>query len=116
MDETYKNAWEHVDHSYQIVKAGLLPAYWWWPDVANSYDYLGEQACSEDSSSIRWEGDTDKTPRKDWQENIQTGAQHFYMKNKFPPGSVPDIESPEVQQNLNFIQQTYSKEYESVRS
>ena len=116
MDEQYKNAWEHVDHSYQIVKAGLLPAYWWWPDVANSYDYLGEQACSEESSSIRWEGDNDKTPKKDWEENIQVGAQHFYNKNNFPPGGVPDTDSEGIKQKIDFIQRTYSRQYESVRS
>ena len=30
-----------------------LPAYWWWPDVANRYDYLDELACSEVSSVHR---------------------------------------------------------------
>jgi len=38
MDENFKNAWEHVEHSYRIVKAGILPAYWWWPILLNHLD------------------------------------------------------------------------------
>lgn len=81
-DEKFVNAWEHVDHSYQAVKKGYLPAYWWWPDIANSYDYLDEQACSEINSSIR--------PRSDWKLNIQEGAKHFVSKNTHTPWQVPD--------------------------
>ena len=98
MDEKFLNAWEHVDHSYQIVKAGLLPGYWWWPDVANSCDYLDEQACSEENSAIR--------PRADWQNNIQTGAQHFISKHGHSPVDVPDT--------LQFIKTNYSRD--EVRS
>ena len=74
MDEAYKNAWEHVDHSYNIAKAGWIPAFWYWPDVADSYNYLDEQACSEEveHGAIR--------NRSDWQDNIYTGAEHFKQK------------------------------------
>jgi GT2 family glycosyltransferase len=81
-DDEYVNAWEHVDHSYQAVKKGYLPAYWWWPDIQNSYDFLAEQACSEVNSSIR--------PREDWRTNIQNGARYFFNKNKYTPWQVPD--------------------------
>lgn len=81
-DETFLNAWEHVDHSYQAVKKGYLPAYWWWPDMQNSCDYLDEQACSEVNSSIR--------PRDDWRKNIENGARHFYSKNNYTPWQVPN--------------------------
>lgn len=81
-DETFLNAWEHVEHSYQAVKKGYLPAYWWWPDIQNSYEYLGEQACSEVNSSIR--------PREDWKSNIDNGARYFYNKHKYTPWQVPN--------------------------
>jgi len=81
-DETFLNAWEHVEHSYQAVKNGYLPAYWWWPDIHNSYEYLGEQACSEVNSSIR--------PREDWKSNINNGARYFYNKHKYTPWQVPN--------------------------
>jgi glycosyltransferase involved in cell wall biosynthesis len=110
MDEVFKNAWEHVEHSYQIVKAGLLPGYWWWPDVANSYDYLDELACSEESSSIRWEDEKTKVPKQDWQENIQKGAEHFISKHGTSPVAVPDQSIDMIKSNLNLIKERYSKQ------
>jgi len=109
MDEQYKNAWEHVDHSFQIAKKGLLPAYWWWPDVANSCDYLDELACSEESSTIRWEDAENKVPKKDWQDNIQTGMDHFVSKHSFTPVQVPDTPVELIQEKLKFIRETYSR-------
>lgn len=100
-DEEFTNAWEHVEHSYRIVKAGGCPAYWWWPDVANSNELLSEQACSEDNSAIR--------PRSDWQENIRSGMEHFVHKHGFSPVAVPDTEDQYVLTNLKRIYENRSK-------
>lgn len=109
MDEAFKNAWEHVEHSYQIAKLGLVPGYWWWPDVANSYDYLDELACSEDNSTIRWADAEKKIPKQDWSENIQKGMHHFYSKHNFMPGTVPDTSPEDIRSKLGTIQKNYSK-------
>lgn len=98
-DEKFNNAWEHVEHSYRISKAGYIPAYWNWPDVANSYDYIDEQACSEDNSTIR--------PRTDWQNNIVTGAKHFVSKHGHPPVGVPNLPLTEVYENIKQIRKKY---------
>lgn len=105
MDEEYKNAWEHVDHSYCIVKKGWIPAYWYWPDIANSYDYLDELACSEEveHGAIR--------NRSDWQQNIQTGAEHFIDKHGTYPGGpqgVPREPEASVVNKLKQIKEKYS--------
>ena len=76
-DENYLNAFEHVDHSYMLAKAGFCTPYWWWPDIENSTNLIEEQACSEDNSTIR--------PRKDWQQNIQESFQYFYKKHGVTP-------------------------------
>ena len=114
MDEKFKNAWEHVEHSYQIVKAGLLPGYWWWPDVANSYEYLDELACSEENSTIRWEDEKKKIPKQDWQENIQKGANHFISKHGTTPVAVPDQSVDMIQSKLKLIKERYSRQHETV--
>ena len=93
-DENFINAFEHVDHSYQLAKSGFSTPYWWWADLANSLDYVQEQKCSEDSSAIR--------PRSDWQSNIQTAARYFMQKNKVGPVQVPDTPRHEV---VEIIQQ-----------
>jgi GT2 family glycosyltransferase len=94
-DDFFTNAWEHVEHSYRIVKAGYIPAYWWWPDIADSYEYLDELACSEHNSTIR--------PRADWMENIQRGAHYFYNKHGFSPVSIPDSSAEQVRNKLRDI-------------
>ena len=93
-DESYTNAFEHVDHSYNLAKLNFCTPYWWWPDLANSLDYVEEQACSEESSAIR--------PRKDWQSNIEKSWEYFDSKNGFGPVSVPDTNIKEV---INKIKQ-----------
>ena len=107
-DDTYKNVWEHVDHSYTIAKLGLVPAYWWWPDLADSYNYLDEQACSEevDKGEIR--------KQSDWEVNISNGARHFHSKHDAMPTNVPDTESADVYKALKVIKERYSKQYEAV--
>jgi GT2 family glycosyltransferase len=101
-DSEYNNAWEHVDHSYMIAKAGYIPGYWYWPDLANSYDYITEQACSEDNSTIR--------PRADWQNNIIEGGKHFVSKHGFTPVGVPNKTLPEVYESIKHIRSLYGKD------
>lgn len=94
-DENYTNAFEHVDHSYQLAKKKYCTPYWWWPDISNSLDYVEEQACSENSSAIR--------PRKDWQSNIQDAWSKFTDKHGVGPTSVPDTEIDAVIKTLKEI-------------
>lgn len=81
-DTEFNNAFEHVHHSYVLCKAGYCTEYWWWPDLADSMNYIQEQACSEHNSSIR--------PRKDWQENIKRGYERFLKLEGVSPTGVPD--------------------------
>lgn len=76
IDENFKNAFDHVSHSYTLALEGYSTPYWWWADIANSCDYIEEQACSEESSTI-------KTPEKmkEWEDNIRKSMELF--KEKF---------------------------------
>jgi|TARA_R110002020_G_scaffold173255_4_gene364067 GT2 family glycosyltransferase len=94
-DEAYTNAFEHVDHSYELAKANYSTPYWWWADIENSLDFVEEQACSEDSSAIR--------PRNDWQSNIQDAWSKFTDKHGIGPTSVPDTDPGEVVKILKHI-------------
>lgn len=88
MDIKFHNAFEHVEHSYQLAKQGFSTPYWNWADLANSCDYIEEQACSEVNSSIRY-----KDPSA-WHDNITRGIQYFKQKHgvePFGPEGVPDI-------------------------
>jgi len=85
-DEDFdKNNFEHVEHSYRLAKSGYSTPYWWWADLANSCDFIEEQACSEESSSIR-RGD-------DWKQKIIDSAYIFQRKHGYMPAwqnAVPD--------------------------
>ena len=90
-EEFNKNNFEHVEHSYRLAKAGYSTPYWWWSDIANSLDYVQEQACSEDNSAIR-RGD-------DWQKSIIDSAYIFKAKHGVMPAwndCVPDTSVEEV--------------------
>lgn len=109
MDEEYNNAFEHVDHSYMIAKAGMIPGYWWWPDIDKSYELLDEIMCSEVSSTIR--------PRPEWRENIYKGAEHFYKKHGYRPAwdnYVPDQSESKIKQNLLNIYNKYGVDIETI--
>lgn len=98
IDEDFLNAFEHVEHSYRLALKGHCPAYWWWPDIHNSLDFLDEIQCSEHSSTIR--------PREDWMKNIQAGALLFEKKHGVKPAwdnAVPNLTLEEVQQHLKMI-------------
>jgi glycosyltransferase involved in cell wall biosynthesis len=97
-DDHYINAFEHVDHSYMLAKEKMSTPYWWWADVANSYDYLDELACSEVSSTIRG--------RPSWRQNIFNAVHHFEKKHGYQPAydrPVPDASFQEVLDNLKQI-------------
>lgn len=95
IDETYVNTWEHISHSLDLVNAGYAPGYWWWPDLANSTDYIREQACSEDSSSIRG--------TSEWRPNMIKGANHFKSKHGYSPVEVPSLSLDEIKSKLKLL-------------
>lgn len=110
IDEDYTNAFEHVDHDYRIYKAGYTTPYWNFADLANSYDYLDEIECSENSSSIR--------PRQDWMDNIKAGVKLFEKKHGYSPAwqnAVPDTSKQEVIELLKEIKKKYENKLISTK-
>ena len=73
MDENFKNAWEHVEHTYRIIEAGYHPEFWNFADCPISDELLKEIPGSIDNSVIR--------PRSDWMENIQRGRIYWDDKH-----------------------------------
>ncbi len=35
-DGRFRNAFEHINYTYRIIKAGYHPPFWWFTDVADS--------------------------------------------------------------------------------
>ena len=101
MDETFNNAWEHVEHTYRIHKAGLHPPFWWFADLADSHKYIKEQACSEDNTTIS------HTP--EWIQNMRSGMEHFKKEHGYFPTYIPDTPKEQVLGTLKTIKENYSR-------
>ncbi len=100
-DENYKNAFEHVDHEYQLIKAGLLPAFWWFPDVKDSHKYVMTTPGGAVNSII--------TDKDGYNENYKKSAKHFVDKWGHFTNQIEDVKPDYVEQRLNFIENNYSR-------
>lgn len=100
LDENYKNAWEHVDHTYTLIKKGLHTPFWWFADLENSTDYLEEIEGSISNSSI---SHTDE-----WMEGMRKGRGYFAKKHGYDPVNIPDTNLIKVRFNVGYLQEKYS--------
>lgn len=101
MDERFKNSWDHVEHTYRIIKTGLHPPFWWFADLANSNTMISEQACSTTSTTI------ERTP--EWNENMVMGMNWFKTKHGHIPVQVPHTPQDQTVQVLQTIQRNYAR-------
>ena len=100
-DEHFKNAWEHVEHTYRIIKAGLHPPFWWFADLANSGEYLADiPGCIEDSTIAH-------TP--EWMDNFRRGMAWYKQKHGWTPQETPDTDPNEVIKILDQIKTNYAR-------
>lgn len=98
IDEKFRNAFDHVSHSYELALKGYSTPYWWWADLANSLDYIEEQACSEENSSI-------KTPEsmQKWQDNIRGSMEYFKEKFGVYPFGSDGVRDTDEKSVLTFL-------------
>jgi len=107
MDERYsklKNM-EHVDHSYKIVKSGLLPSYCWWPDVNNSWDYI---------TTIQESVEKSQSKDENFEKNFKLACMIFEHKYGFNPTQPTDeqlLSNEQVLKRLETIQKNYARKF-----
>jgi GT2 family glycosyltransferase len=89
LDENYYNAWEHVDHTYCIIKAGYHPPFWWFADLANSHELLTEAPGAIDNSSIANKSDQ-------WHKNVYEGREVYLKKHGHYPNQPPFVTKEQV--------------------
>lgn len=94
-DPAFKNAWEHVEHTYQAIKSGFHPPFWYFADIENSWDYLTDIPNSIENSTIA------RTP--EWNENFRKGTIWYKKKHGITPTETPLINPSEVQKILSII-------------
>lgn len=102
-DKNYKNAWEHVDHTYEIIKAGYNPPFWWFPDLADSHNYI-EDLDPELNKSVL---------RKNYlafRLRFKIFSIYFKWKHGHKPWEIADASEDEVCRILDEIRIKYGKE------
>ena len=100
-DDHFKNAWEHVELCQRGIKAGLLPAFWWFPDVEGSDDMLTEISGSIQNSSI--------THTETWTTNMKKGADYYRKQHGVSAVENPDTSLEVVLSRLKSIYKAYKK-------
>lgn len=93
IDEQFYNAWEHVDHTYRIIKAGYHPPFWWFADLANSHELLTEAPGAIDNSSIA-------NKSEQWAKNVYGGREIYLQKHGHYPNQPPFVSKEEVIQTI----------------
>ena len=88
-DERFYNAWEHVEHTYRIIKAGLHPPFWYFADIYNSHLYITEAPQAIYNSSIA-------NNTEQWRQNIMDGREIYLRKHGYYPNQIPDTSEEEV--------------------
>ena len=83
--EEYPNCWEHVDHTYQIIKAGYHPPFWWFADLANSHELIQEAPNAIQNSSIAKD-------KNDWNERVMRGREIYKSKHGHYPNQPPTFD------------------------
>jgi glycosyltransferase involved in cell wall biosynthesis len=101
LDERYYNACEHVDHTYEIIKAGMHPPFWFFADIENSQDYLGDEPWSLEKSTIS------SNPKHE--QMMKDADKIFLEKHHTLPSFVPMAKEGEVLKQLKEIKEKYGQ-------
>ncbi len=104
IDQRYHNAWEHVDHTYQIIKSGMHPPFWWFADIENSYNYIKDLHDLHSQSVIR-------KNKVIWKLKLRYNSFLFKIKNGNYPASIPELNEIKVLNELKTIQNKYGQKY-----
>ena len=102
IDEDFYNAWEHVDHTYRIIKAGYHPPFWWFADIHDSHNYLTEAPGAIDNSSIANKSDQ-------WEKNVYGGREIYKKKHGHYPNMPPFTPKEQVIESIKQIGKKYGK-------
>jgi GT2 family glycosyltransferase len=89
IDEQFYNAWEHVDHTYRIIKAGYHPPFWWFADLTDSHKLLTEAPGAIDNSSIA-------NKSEEWAKNVYGGRELYLIKHGHYPNQPPYVPKENV--------------------
>jgi len=96
IDEDFYNAWEHVDHTYRIIKKHYHPPFWYFADIHNSHKFLSEHKDAIEKSAISKNSQT-------FIDNVKEGAKIYFEKHGHAPNNPPYVLESDVIEELKKI-------------
>lgn len=100
-DESYMNAYEHVDFAYNLVRKYVAPPFWYFPDLLDSHNYLTDIEGSTYNSSI--------TNKENYLQNVDKSARHFIKKWGHFTNEIEEVDIKTLEKVLSFLQLNYSR-------
>ncbi|ALZ95983.1 MULTISPECIES: glycosyltransferase family 2 protein [Leclercia] len=100
MDEQFYNSMEHVDHTLAIINCGMHPAFYYFADIDDSQNYLGDEQWSQQQSTI-----------STWLNSsgvIIVAMNKFHRKHGFHVNDIKLEVISEVHKQLSEIQEKYA--------
>ena len=101
LDERYYNACEHVDHTYEIIKKGYHPPFWYFADIDKSWEYLGDREWSLANSTI--------SSNPNHKQMMNDADKIFVEKHGRLPGQIVLTSEEDVVKSLKEIKKAYGK-------
>lgn len=96
LDERFRNAFEHIDYTYRIIKAGYHPPFWWFADVADSHNYIKDLDPNLARSVIRKNG-------LNFLIRYKYYRYLFKRKNGFYVWDIPKLEKNKILESLDLL-------------
>jgi GT2 family glycosyltransferase len=81
-DEEFYNAWEHVEHTYRIIKAGKYTPFWFFADVVGSEKYIKEAKNEKARTTLA-------KSEEEFMQRCRDGLKRFYELHKTVPSHIP---------------------------
>lgn len=102
LDEEFYNAWEHVEHTYRIIKSGKYTPFWWFADIEGSENYIKEAENEKANTSLA-------SSEEKFMKQVQEGLQHFYKLHNTVPSHIRAESKEEVIKIVKKIYDNRSK-------
>jgi len=107
LDERYYNACEHVDHTYEIIKKGYHPPFWYFADIDKSWEYLGDEEWSLANSTI--------SSNPNHKQMMNDADKIFVEKHGRLPVQIVLTSEDDVVKSLKEIKKTYAIDFTTDR-
>ena len=101
MDERFRNALEHVDHTYQIIKSGFHPPLRWFADILDSNRCFIDQDKFSRNSLIQNE--------TGWKTRVYYNSFVFLFKNGYLPNHLPEVDEVTLMKYLENVKPSSDK-------